>query len=145
MQAPFDGLLCGTDSNGSSELDYDAYDGIVKLGELFCGAGGMALGASQAKYNGWQFSHAWATDRDPDSCYTIQQVVPARQIKQADIKSLNFRSLEREYSRIDGLVFGFPCNDFSAVGERRGISGKYGGLYKFGVKAIEELNPLFCG
>ena len=104
----------------------------------------MALGASKAEYKGWKFEHAWATDRDPDSCRTIQQVVAHKNIRQADIKGLDFRNdLERKHGRIDGLVFGFPCNDFSAVGERKGINGEYGGLYRFGVEAIETLDPSF--
>ena len=113
---------------------------VIRLGELFCGAGGMALGASMAKYEGWEFEHAWVTDRDRDSCNTISQVVRNKgSIQRKDIKDLDFRSLDP----IDGLVFGFPCNDFSVVGERRGIDGEYGGLYKFGVKALKILNPLF--
>lgn len=44
---------------------------------------------------------------------------------------------------VDGLAFGFPCNDFSAVGERRGIKGKFGGLYRWCVKALEVLQPTF--
>ena len=99
--------------------------GIVQLGELFCGAGGMALGASRASHNGWRFQHAWVTDKDKDSCRTIQQVVPASNIETTDIKDLNFCSLQKRYGQIDGLVFGFPCNDFSA-GDAR-IDGEYGG------------------
>lgn len=116
----------------------------VKLGELFCGAGGMALGASMAGYKGWSFEHAWATDRDADSCRTIQQVVSSRRIKKSDIKCLDFKQdMEHKYGQINGLVFGFPCNDFSVVGERRGIGGEYGSLYQFGVKGLEVFNPEF--
>ena len=43
----------------------------MKLGELFCGAGGMALGASMSAHGGWSYEHAWATDIDRDSCKTI--------------------------------------------------------------------------
>ena len=116
----------------------------MRLGELFCGAGGMALGASWAQYAGWRFQHAWVTDRDKDSCSTIKQVVSSDdRIRQSDIKSVDFCRLQKRYGQIDGLVFGFPCNDFSVVGERRGIHGEYGGLYKFGVKALNELSPMF--
>ena len=110
---------------------------------MFCGAGGMALGASLAESMGWRFQHTWVTDRDKDSCSTIRQVVSAGNIVTADVKNVDFLSLQKRYGQIDGLVFGFPCNDFSAVGERRGIGGEYGGLYKFGVKALEYLSPMF--
>lgn len=129
---------CGTTEKPSYACE------TVKLGELFCGAGGMALGASKAKYKGWGFEHAWVTDKDADSCQTIEQIVPRRRIKKSDIKCLDFkRDLEHKYGRINGLVFGFPCNDFSVVGERRGINGDYGSLYKYGVKALNELDPEF--
>ena len=45
-----------------------------KYGELFCGPGGMALGAKLSKitHNGnhYGLSHAWANDIDEDSCKT---------------------------------------------------------------------------
>ena len=111
----------------------------VLLGELFCGAGGMALGASQARFKGWRFEHTWVTDKDRDSCQTIEQVVDTTRIIQRDVRDLNFQEMEH----IDGLVFGFPCNDFSVVGKRRGINGVYGGLYQYGVEALRVLNPKF--
>jgi len=53
------------------------------------------------------------------------------------VEDLNFTTL----GGIDVLTFGFPCNDFSSVGERKGLNGKYGALYKFGVKAIKHFQP----
>ena len=115
----------------------------LKLGELFCGAGGMALGASLATYGGWSYEHAWATDIDRDSCKTIEQVVDGAKIVRRDVNDVDFDELQAAYGPIDGLIFGFPCNDFSVVGERRGIEGEYGGLYKFGVNGLLKLQPKF--
>ena len=41
-----------------------------KLGELFCGPGGIACGAHSAHSNDNRFGivHAWASDYDPDTC-----------------------------------------------------------------------------
>jgi DNA (cytosine-5)-methyltransferase 1 len=44
---------------------------------------------------------------------------------------------------IDAFAYGFPCNDFSVVGERRGFNGTFGPLYSYGVKVISLHNPLF--
>ena len=43
-----------------------------KLGELFCGPGGLACGAVNAKSdNGLlDVEHAWANDYDSDTCET---------------------------------------------------------------------------
>ena len=35
---------------------------------------------------------------------------------------------------IDALAFGFPCNDFSVVGEQRGFNGQFGPLYSYGIQ-----------
>ena len=115
--------------------------GTYRLGELFCGAGGMALGATMAGCEGQGFEHVWATDIDADSCRTIKRngVVSPDNVQVADVRELDFDALPA----IDGLVFGFPCNDFSVVGERRGIAGDYGDLYTFGVKALDALAPCF--
>ena len=115
--------------------------GTYRLGELFCGAGGMALGAAMAEWQGQRFEHVWAVDIDPDSCRTMQRngTIRPDSVTVADVRELDFGELPP----IDGLVFGFPCNDFSIVGERRGITGEYGDLYTFGVQALNALNPCF--
>lgn len=113
----------------------------LRLGELFAGAGGMALGASIAEHEEYAFEHVWAIDNDRDSCRTLQKngVVRQSRIHMEDVRNINFGDLPG----IDGLVFGFPCNDFSVVGERRGIEGDFGGLYTYGVKALNAFNPSF--
>ena len=47
---------------------------MLKIGELFCGAGGFAEGAKQAG-----FRHLWGTDYDKDSCESFEknQQIPA--------------------------------------------------------------------
>ena len=114
---------------------------LFALGELFVGPGGMALGAEQAKLKGYGYKHVWATDNDQNACATFQRNfnISNDRVICCDVADLNLDSL----APIDGLVFGFPCNDFSIVGEKKGISGKYGGLYQFGVNALMAKKPLF--
>ncbi|OFR31479.1 DNA cytosine methyltransferase [Actinomyces sp. HMSC065F11] len=115
-----------------------------RLGELFCGPGGLGLGAQHADIgNGDKITHVWATDYDADTCNTyIKNIEGAsdRSVICEDIRELDYSRL-KEISGIDGLAFGFPCNDFSIVGERKGISGEFGPLYKYGVKALEIFQP----
>lgn len=43
---------------------------------------------------------------------------------------------------INALAFGFPCNSFSQVGERKGINDeRYGALYKTGIRVLEAYHP----
>ena len=112
---------------------------IYRLGELFAGAGGMALGAHQAQVDGCGFRHVWVNDIDKDACETLRQNVPVDEVICSRVENMRFENL----AKIDGLVFGFPCNDFSVVGERNGIAGKYGGLYQWGIKGLQTLRPSF--
>lgn len=112
---------------------------VYRLGELFAGAGGMALGAHKARVNGCGFRHVWVNDIDKDACETLKRNVPVDKVFRGKVENLCFENLPK----IDGLVFGFPCNDFSVVGERNGINGKYGGLYQWGIKGLQTLQPSF--
>ena len=52
-----------------------------RLGELFCGPGGLALGAVTADIGdrNWRITHAWANDKDPDTCRTYcRNICPDR-------------------------------------------------------------------
>ena len=108
-----------------------------KLGELFCGPGGLGLGAKLA--SNASVRHQWASDYDKDSCLTYEKNIKPKKIVCKDIKLLDFSTLPD----IDGLAFGFPCNDFSRVGEQKGIKGTFGCLYKYCVKAVKFFNPIF--
>lgn len=112
-----------------------------KLGELFAGPGGMALGAHlAAQRTGISLRHAWANDYDQDSVTTYRNNIPGASedsVICSDVRELDFRTLDK----ITGLAFGFPCNDFSLVGEQKGVSGRFGPLYRSGVAALNALAP----
>ena len=117
---------------------------IFRLGELFCGPGGIALGAARArlKFDGQGFAikHQWANDIDDDTCETYRRNIcpdSPESVLSEDVRSLDLTALPE----IDALAFGFPCNDFSMVGEHRGINGAYGPLYTYGVKALTQFRP----
>lgn len=116
---------------------------IFRLGELFCGPGGLALGALTADIGtGDKIVHAWANDYDRDTCETYRKNIcpeDAASVICADVKSLCMEKLPP----IDALAFGFPCNDFSVVGEQKGFMGSYGPLYTYGVKILNRFKPLW--
>ena len=117
---------------------------IFRLGELFSGPGGMGLGAISSKVtnNGDEYSiiPVWANDYDKDTCETYRHNIcpdnPDKVICR-DVNKLDITKL----SAIDVLAFGFPCNDFSIVGEQKGINGVFGPLYSHGIKAIKHFKP----
>lgn len=120
---------------------------IFRFGELFCGPGGLGLAAKNTKIetsdSEYRIVHSWATDYDKDSCSTyIKNICPESSdtVICKDIRKLDFAKL-KNISEIDGLAFGFPCNDFSVVGEQKGMNGVYGPLYTYGVKALKYFSP----
>jgi DNA (cytosine-5)-methyltransferase 1 len=115
-----------------------------KMAELFCGPGGLALGASHAKVEKknsiYEIRPVWANDIDEGACATYRHNIHPEnndKVVCGPVEKLDLKQIPK----FDGLAFGFPCNDFSRVGEQKGINGKYGPLYGFGVKAINIHNP----
>lgn len=115
----------------------------LRVGEMFSGPGGIGVALNRARSEHFSFKHVWATDYDPDTCRTYKQNIlkndPAALSICEDVRKLNIDDLPAA----DGFLYGFPCNDFSLVGESKGLEGNYGGLYSYGVKYIDRVNPLF--
>lgn len=126
------------------------------VGELFCGPGGGALGASLSSLTvgkrEYRMKHEWATDIDEDSCNTYIQNIHYYEKSQLGIKSppnvvnadINDEDIDLTdpdiFPPVDGLIFGFPCNDFSLVGKSKGLNGDFGPLYKHGIKILNRVD-----
>lgn len=117
---------------------------IFRLGELFCGPGGLAYAAINASIvnKDYKIQHQWANDYDVDTCATYRRnICPDNP---DSVKCINVRELDiTSLGAIDAFAFGFPCNDFSIVGEQKGFSGTYGPLYSYGVKVLQFYKPLW--
>lgn len=129
-------------SFGDADLTQKQQSGGFALGELFCGPGGLAVGATKADIGSSEFfiTHKWANDFDASTCETYR-----RNICPDDPDSViceDVRKLDLEHlPPIDALAFGFPCNDFSVVGEQKGFDGTYGPLYTYGVRVLKSHHP----
>ena len=116
---------------------------IFKLGELYCGPGGLAWGALNSKSDDGRFglSHAWANDYDPDTCETYRKnICPDNpsSVYCGDVRNLDIKAL----GKIDAFAYGFPCNSFSNVGEHQGIANdKFGQLYWYGIEVLRYYQP----
>ena len=122
------------------------------IGELYCGPGGGGLGASMSKLSlgskTIRMRHIWATDYDKNSCETYKQNIEKYEknelkinrpilVINEDINNINLNE-NGPFEKVDGLLFGFPCNDFSIVGETKGTDGKFGPLYKHGITILNR-------
>lgn len=117
---------------------------VFRLGELFCGPGGLALGAITAKISDPEYKivHEWANDYDASTCDTYRRNICPNDkdsVVCGDVRQLDIDSL----GEIDAFAFGFPCNDFSVVGEQKGFDGVFGPLYSYGVKVLKKYQPLW--
>ena len=117
---------------------------IFRMGELFCGPGGLALGAKEADIglSDWKITHAWANDYDENTCRTYRRNIcpdDPESVICADVRNLDLGRL----GPIDAFAFGFPCNDFSVIGEKQGVHGAYGPLYTYGVEVLRLHHPLW--
>ena len=113
----------------------------LKIAELFCGAGGFAQGAKNAG-----FEHIWGVDNHEDSCKTFEKNQKCEAFHQniEDFsKPSNLKKVKKDFGKIDGLLFGFPCNDFSLVGKKEKMEGKFGGLYRYACKVLNFFEPEF--
>lgn len=104
---------------------------MYKVGELFAGIGGIALGFQKAG-----FDIVWANEIDQNACKTYR-VNFKHKLYEQDIKNLNPNILEK----VDVLTAGFPCQAFSIAGHRKGFDDKRGQAFFEILKFIDILKP----
>jgi DNA (cytosine-5)-methyltransferase 1 len=125
---------------------------IFRKGELFNGPGGLSLGAKNARVidpntgEEWKIDHLWANDYDASACDTFRLNIcgdindPSVHWGPVEELPIGDKSILGE---IDCFAFGFPCNDYSQVGEKHGLNGTFGPLYSYGVKVLQDYQPKF--
>ena len=90
--------------------------------DLTCGALSADIGDPQTK-----IVHAWANDIDADACRTYRRNIChddcASSVICKDVRELEIN--RENLSDVNAFAFGFPCNDFSVVGERRGFGENF--------------------
>ncbi len=120
------------------------------LGELFCGPGGMAVASilvnpvvNETMGVCCSLRHSWGVDYSPDAIETFKKNLGEENGIHMDAWRFVKEGLTPE-RKINALAFGFPCNSFSAVGERKGTNDeKFGDLYKTGIEVLDRYNPIW--
>jgi DNA (cytosine-5)-methyltransferase 1 len=107
--------------------------------ELFAGAGGLALGISQAG-----FKHDAVIERDKDTCTTIREnqrrgIEPVKSwpLYDCDVRTFQYSDIA---PGIDLLAGGPPCQPFSMGGKHKGHQDTRD-MFPEAVRAVRELQP----
>ncbi len=116
---------------------------ILKVVSLFSGCGGMDLGfrgdfhVFGKEYSKNPYKILFSNDIIQRACQTYEhnfEISPYC----GDIRELDYSLLPKA----DIVIGGFPCQDFSLAGKRKGLSSERGRLYLEMKKVIEHCNPL---
>ena len=105
----------------------------MKLIDLFSGIGGFSLGFQQA---GYQFTEHYFSEINKSAIANYKNNFPnAKYI--GDITSIH----GRDFTGIDIITFGSPCQDFSMAGKRAGLAGAKSSLIEYAIALIACVRP----
>lgn len=118
---------------------------------LFSGCGGLDLGFKGGfsilgkKYSPRSFEIKWANDFDEKACLTFSKNFRDPIICGDIVQILKGNSPDMFSPRMpetaDVVLGGFPCQDFSLAGKRKGFGGLRGLLYQSMVETVKRLRP----
>lgn len=111
----------------------------INILDLFAGIGGFHLGLKQA---GIKPSYSAFSEIDKHaSCVYKKHFINSKAL--GDVKSITSVSGLLEGQKINLITFGFPCQDLSVAGNRKGLRGDKSSLFFEALRLIEELQPNF--
>lgn len=117
-------------------------DKIFTVTSLFSGCGGMDLGFRgdfkifDKYYKRNNFNIIFANDIDSAACETYEYNFNHKPIC-GDIRDIDIK----EIPKADVVIGGFPCQDFSIAGKRKGLTSSRGRLYLEMKRVIEYTQP----
>jgi site-specific DNA-cytosine methylase len=101
------------------------------VGSLFAGIGGFDLGLERAG-----FDVLWSSDIEPTGNKVRRRHWPG--VKQyGDITKID----PSELAPVDLICGGFPCQDLSVAGARKGLAGERSGLFFEATRLVGALKP----
>ncbi len=115
---------------------------IYKVVSLFSGCGGMDLGFEggftylNKSYKSNPFEIIYSNDFEKNACETYDYNFKNKIVCQ-DIHNIDDKSIPE----CDVVIGGFPCQDFSLAGKRKGFNSQRGQLYKEMLRVVKSKKP----
>lgn len=107
----------------------------IKIGSICCGMGGFDTGLRDVG-----FETVWAIDIMREACESFKLNHPQAKVICKDAHLIeNFAAL----GKVNGLVFGPPCQGFSRGNSKRTMDDPRNFVYLATLKAVEQCNPEF--
>jgi DNA (cytosine-5)-methyltransferase 1 len=101
----------------------------MKVGSLFSGVGGLDLGFERQG-----FSISWACDKEK-SCRKILAKHFSTTTIYEDVRTID----PLKASPVDVVIGGFPCQDLSTGGQRKGLAGERSGLFYEFIRIVRDM------
>lgn len=101
----------------------------MKVGSLFSGVGGLDLGFERQG-----FSISWACDKERSCRKILAKHFPSATIYE-DVKTIDPLTA----SPVDVVIGGFPCQDLSTGGQRKGLAGERSGLFYEFIRIVRDM------
>ncbi len=104
----------------------------LTIGSLFSGIGGLELGLERAGLG----PVLWQCELDP-FCRAVLAKHWPNVTRFEDVTS------KRSYPHVDLICGGFPCQDVSSAGGRRGLGGERSSLWWYFASVVRQVSPQF--
>lgn len=101
----------------------------MKVGSLFSGVGGLDLGFERQG-----FSVSWACDKERSCRKILAKHFPSATIYE-DVRTID----PVKASPVDVVIGGFPCQDLSTGGQRKGLAGQRSGLFYEFIRIVRDM------
>jgi site-specific DNA-cytosine methylase len=106
---------------------------------LFSGIGGFECGIQQIFPNAKCLGYS---EINPSSIKVYEEHFPDH-VNLGDVRLIKGKVLENLKGKVDLLVGGSPCQNFSNAGDRKGLAGEKSSLLMEYVRILDEIEPKF--
>jgi len=122
----------------SERLEKRPWKQAPRVASLFSGCGGLDLPFHRA---GYEVVYANEHNSDAASTFSANISPTVDVVDVRPIEDVSIRDVERRVGPVDLVTGGFPCQDFSIIWKRPGLTGSRGNLYTYFLEFVATLKP----